>query len=53
MFGAVGADADGEAMLSSLSLEGVDVSCAARVKAETGWAILTVTDVAPASCDGQ
>lgn len=44
MFGAVGSDADGDAMLTALSLEGVDVSCVARGGAQTGSAILTVTD---------
>ncbi|WP_427005247.1 ribokinase [Pseudarthrobacter sp. H2] len=44
MFGAVGIDADGDMMLATLSHEGVDVSCVARVRTETGSAILTVTD---------
>ncbi len=44
MFGSVGTDAAGDAMVTSLSREGVDVSGVLRVPAETGAAILTVTD---------
>ena len=42
MIGAVGSDADGQAMLDALSRSGVDVADIAEVDAETGTALIVV-----------